>query len=471
MKKTILFCLFLLVGSVAFAQKVLESKEVSQSNDVYTSQNDEAAVIIRCHESIPLRFSSSMDKGVEPFRTELQGSDSVYYIAFPTGKRYRGRELTIMSRGYRSININLELIPKQLRSFVISDPNAMVDAGCYREHRNMGMEEFKQCNYEDARNQFLLARECSDCNVEENMSNLALVDSVILFRQEGDKAFKIMDYVTAGDYYMKVYSLNANDTYANDRYFDCEDNFSKECFKLFYQAEFYYNEREYDKAKELYNLVVSKKCHNINIASERLNVINSSLRAKRDHSRVFTYDYRKDAPIGFSIGNYNMHKVGGFFQMDLNTYVFDALRSECQYGDKNFPEMNMSFGWTLKIINPVWINFGPGFTGKMFYGDYKDKKYPKVGYGHDEWSLLDSKKMGDEIILMLADTANEVPEEYKDGWKHANFGCAISPVIGLTAKYSYFALRLTYQYRWSIKKDLKDFMGTNRFSLGVGVAF
>ena len=88
-KKTILsVCLFLL-GNMAFAQGVLQVTDISQPNDVYSSAEDEAAVIIRCHESIPLKFSSTMDKSADPFQTELQGADSVYYIAFPTGNRYR----------------------------------------------------------------------------------------------------------------------------------------------------------------------------------------------------------------------------------------------------------------------------------------------------------------------------------------------------------------------------------------------
>ena len=471
MKKTIITACLILFGSMTFAQNTLEVKDISQPNDVYSSANDEAAVIIRCHESIPLKFESSMDKKAEPFRTELQGSDSVYYIAFPTGKRYRGRELTVSSRGYYSVAIQLELQPKQLLSFEIMDPNALVDAGCYREHRNKGIQEIKNCNYKEARNQFMVARDCSDCNKEENEEYIAITDSLILFRQKGDEAFELRDYVTANTYYSKVISLNSYDTYASQNIKLSELNFKDECTTLFVNAEHYYNEKEFDKAKELYEKVVDRNCTNKTLAIERLNSISTNQRAKKDHSRVFTYEYRKDVPIGFSYGKYNMHKVGGFFQMDLNTKVFDALRSDCKYGDEKFPELNMSFGWTVKIASPVWIHFGPGFTGKMYYGEYLDKKFPKVGYGKEEWDILDSKKMGDEVILSTATNAKDAPEQYKDGWTHANYAVAISPVIGLTAKYSYFALRVTYQYRWSIQKDLQDFLGTSRLSVGVGIAF
>ena len=160
-----------------------------------------------------------------------------------------------------------------------------------------------------------------------------------------------------------------------------------------------------------------------------------------------------------------MHKVGGFFQLDLNPEVFNAIRKDCQYGDKKFPEMNIAFGWTIKIVNPVWIHFGPGFTGKMYYGTYAKDCYPKIGYGESD--LLDTKEMGDDVTL----PKKEVPSQYEDGWTKTNFAFAVSPVVGLTVKYSYFAFRLTYQYRWSIQSKLKDFMGPSRLSIGVGVAF
>ena len=457
---------FLMIGSLAQAQKILEVKDISQPNDVYSSANDEAAVIIRCHESIPLYFTSSMDKSADPFRTELQGSDSVYYIAFPTGPRYRGRELTISSRGYASRIIKLELQPKQLLSFQVSDPNSMVDAGCYRLHRNKGVEEIKNSNYEEARNQFMVARECTDCDQAENESNITLADSLIYFRQKGDEAYKLLDYVTASIYYSNILGLNPYDNYASNRNTLCIQNYTKECSALFTQAEYYFTEKEFDKAQELYQKVVEKDCSNKSIAIERINAINTNLRDKKEHARVLTYEYRKDVPFGLSYGKYNMHKVGGFFQMDFNSSIFDAIRNDCIYGDEKFPEANMSFGWTVKIYSPVWLHFGPGVTTKFYYGTYQSKKYPKVGYG--ETDLLDTKEMGNDLHTPKDNFADDNVEK---AWKHTNVAFAISPVIGITAKYSYFALRLTYQYRWTVESELDEFMGKSRLSLGVGVAF
>lgn len=470
-KKHFITAFLLILGNMSFAQNIMEVTDISQPNDVYSSANDEAAILVRCHESIPLSFSSSMDKSADPFRTELQGSDSIYYIAFPTGSRYRGRELTINSPGYIPVTISLELQPKQLLSFKVTDPNALVDAGCYRGHRNKGMDEIKNSNYDEARNQFIVARQCSDCDNEENELNIALADSLIMLRQKADAAFTLLDYVSASRYYSNILALNAYDSYASNRNTICVQNFSEECATTFSKAEYYYTEKEYDKAKELYERVIAKECRNMTLAVERLNTINSLARAKRDHSRVFTYEYRKDVPIGLSYGKYNMHKVGGFFQIDFNNTVFDAARSDCKYGDEKFPELNISFGWTVKIANPVWIHFGPGFTGKMYYGTYKDKKYPKTGYGAEDYPQLDMSKMGGEDVVKTAKSLQEPPESYKDAWTKANFAAAISPVIGLTIKYSYFAIRATYQYRWSIQKDLKDFVGNSRFSIGAGIAF
>ena len=470
-KKSILFVCFILIGSLVHAQNILEVKNVSQPNDVYSSPNDEAAILVRCHQSIPLKFASSMDKSAEPFRTELQGSDSVYYIAFPTGSRYRGRQLTISSPSYDPVYLELDLQPKQLLSFKVSDPNALVDAGCYRTHRNKGVNEIKNSNYDEARNQFVVARECSDCDKKENETNIALVDSLIMFRKKGDAAFELLDYVTAGDYYSKIIALNAYDNYASNRNTLCAQNYMEECTTFFTKAEFYYTEKEYDKAKDLYQKVVDKDCRNMSLAIERLNSISSLQRAKKDHARVFTYEYRMDVPVGFSIGRYNMHKAGGFFQLDFNKNVFDAIRKDCRYGQDKFPELNMSFGWTVKIANPVWIHFGPGATGKMYYGTYTEKKYPKKGYGIEEIQYLNMEKMGGEELVKSADKLDEAPDKYSDAWTKANFAFAISPVLGLTVKYSYFAIRATYQYRWSIEKDLQDFIGNSRFSFGVGVAF
>jgi hypothetical protein len=471
MIKKMIICLLALAPSFAQAQNVLEVSNVSQPNDVYSSAKDEAAVAIFCHQSIPLTFTSTMDKSATPFKTDVQGSDSIYYIAFPTGNRYRGRVLIASAPGYSSVEIPLELQPKQLVTFRLTDPNAMVDAGCYREHRNRGMAEMKNMNYDEARNQFEVARECSDVDKEENEKNIALIDTLLVIRKSADEAYKLLDYANAMRKYMEVTKLNPYDSYAADQYAKSSNNYSNDCELFFNKAESFFNDKDYERAKELYQRVIDRECQYSQAAEMRLHTINSVTLAKKDHSRVFSYEWRKDVPIGIHYGKYNQHKVGGFFQMDLNTHIFDAIRKDCYYGDKDFPEFNMSFGWTVKIADPVWIHVGPGVTGKFYYGTYLSKNYPEKGY--DEKDVLDLKKMGLDTNPELSkeQVENSNNESLQEAWQKTNFAFAISPVIGVTAKYSYFAFRLTYQYRWAIESKLSDFIGKSRISIGVGVAF
>ena len=471
MKKKLLFIVLSMISVLANAQNVFEYRDISQPNDVYSSSNDDAAVMVSCHHSIPLSFLSTMDKSAIPFKTDLQGSDSIYYISFPTGKRYRGRILIISAPGFDPLEVPLELVPKQLMTLKLSDPNALVDAGCYREHRNRGILEMKKMNYNEARNQFVVARECTDVDKVEKEKNIALIDSILFLRKWADDSFKALDYSSAMKGYMEIGKLNPYDTYASDQYGLSSTNFFSECDLFFNKAESYYQEKDFDKAKELYQRVVDKECRNSQIAEMRLHTINTLAVAKKDHSRVFTYEWRKDVPIGIHYGKYNLHKVGGFFQFDINTRVFEAIRKECYYSDEKFPELNMSFGWTVKIVEPVWIHVGPGFTGKIYYGTYLSKHFPKKGFGETE--LLDLGKMGLDKNPNLTKEEIELStkDDLVDAWRKANYALAVSPVIGITAKYSYFAFRLTYQYRWSIESKLSDFIGNNRLSIGVGVAF
>ena len=129
-KKHLLTLLFSVIATMAGAQGVLEVEDLSQANAVYSSEGEQAAVEIRCNHTIPLSFSSTMDKSVDLFSTELQGTDSVYFIEFPAGPRYRGRVITVVAPGYNPVDIPLDLQPKQLRTFKISDPNSLVDQGC-----------------------------------------------------------------------------------------------------------------------------------------------------------------------------------------------------------------------------------------------------------------------------------------------------------------------------------------------------
>jgi len=461
MKRIILSMLCALACCGAWAQNILEVHDTSDPLGVYSNDKrpDAALVIVTCHKSIPLSFESTMDKTTTPYTTESEGNDSVYYIEFPTGKKYKGRMLTIWSPGYNKASYDLDLQPKQLVHLNVIDPNSLVDAGCYREHRNKGMEEFKKGNYSEARDEFTLADQCAEVNKEENDANIAMVDSVEEWRNEADLYFNLMDYSEAGKRYQRVLAYNPDDSYASTRYYNCADKFNTECNMLYKQADFYFKQKEYTKAKTLFQTIIDKDCNMSAQAIEKVQEIEAFNMRKRDHARVLTYEYLKDQPIGLSYGTYNMHKAGGFFTLGLNTKIFEMARSNNTLED--MPEANISFGWTFKIANPVWAFIGPGVTSKFYYGDYNDNYVPgkegtpvtKDGKEDVDWSTAIQDYDGEE-------------GDYK-----INCAIAVSPTLGLCVKYSYFALRITYQYRFCLQKDLQDFMGAHRIGFGIGVAF
>ena len=126
------------------------------------------------------------------------------------------------------------------------------------------------------------------------------------------------------------------------------------------------------------------------------------------------------------------------------------MRNNCKVPD--MPEASVSFGWTRKIVSPVWVFFGPGFTTKFYYGNYKPLEGERT-----VWPGTDGNPNG------------TLDGEVDD--KKVNVGWAISPVVGLCVKYSYFAIRFSYQYRFAMESNLKDFIGKQRFTIGVGLAY
>ena len=452
----------------AIAQNNMTYEDESVIGDAYVSSGDTARVVIRCHESMPLSFYSRADGGViEPFSITQEGSYYLYDFHFPTDaaddelKLYARRVLVVSAKEHNNLEINLNLVSKQFAKLRVYDPDDNKLNSPYLRFRNEAFQEYKNLNYQKARQLFVQAGQMSDADQAENNKNISMVDSVIYYRQMADGAFEQAQFMDAYKYYNNVVALNGDDTYAVNRRQESNNHYRGVCDMAYQKAEYLFNEKQYAEAREQYQIMLDEKCYvNIPIYSTveaRVQLIDEILKSRKSHATVITYEWRKDTPIGLHIGKYKDHKWSGFFQIDLNKDVFEAMRNNCKFGDK--PEANLAFGWTVKIVKPVWLFFGPGVTAKMYYGQFKKDVYPGKDYKADEKNnyvanYLDPTKANDDDYLTKS-----------------NFGFAVSPVIGLTIKYSYFAVRATYQYRFSIKKELEDFMGRNVFSFGVGVAF
>ena len=461
MKKTLLLLLLCSLTTGLSAQNILSYEDESKIGDAYANPGDTARVVIRCHESTPLMFYSRADGGfVNPVNVTKEGSYNLYDLNFRTDAAevelnlLSRRVLLVSSQNYNNLEIPLNLVSKQCVKLKVFDPNDNKLNTPYIRLRNEAFEEFKALNYAKARQLFYQASLMSDANKSESTQNLNMVDSVMSFREKADEAYNKGSFYEAYQYYDKVIALNNDDTYANQRRLDSSNQFRSTCELAYMKAEMLYDQKQYAQAKEQYQIMIDEKCSEhlpvYSTVQARIRLIDDLLRSKKEHATVITYEYAKDTPIGIHYGKYKEHKWGGFFQLDMNQKIFEAIRSNATFGDK--PEANLSFGWTVKLIKPVWLFFGPGVTGKMYYGEFQEEKFPTKDYS-------DTSEIDRANLIADADLTK------------ANVGVAISPVIGLLVKYSYFAVRATYQYRFSIDKNLEDFIGKQRFSFGVGFAF
>lgn len=468
MKKLLLFVVLCVMSVGALAQNNMTYEDESVIGDAYASDGDTARVMIRCHDSMPLSFFSRADGGtIEPYSVTQEGSYYLYDFRFPTDasddelKLYSRRVLVVSAKDHNNLEVPLSLISKQYKKIRIYDPDDNKLNSPYVRFRNEAFQEFKALNYQKARQLFVQASQMSDVDEVEAIKNINMVDSVIYYRTQGDAAYDQAHFMEAYAYYNNVLALNGDDSYALNRRQESVNHYKSVCDIAYQKAEYLFNDKKYQEAREQYQIMVDEKCYeNIPIYSTveaRMQLIDDIIKSRKNHSTVITYEWSKDTPIGLQFGKYKDHKWGGFFQIDLNNKVFEVMRDNAEFGDK--PEANISFGWTVKIVKPVWLFFGPGFTTKMYLGSFMKDQYPKDDYKADKVNEYKAKYLD--------------PQEQNDDdyLTKKNFAFAVSPVIGIAVKYSYFAIRASYQYRFSLKKELEDFMGKSRFSLGIGLAF
>jgi len=216
---------------------------------------------------------------------------------------------------------------------------------------------------------------------------------------------------------------------------------------IFQEAEDYYNRYNYKKSRKLYEVVVANHGNRAELAQKRLNAIEKRLHKYGRNSEVITYEYMKNVPIGIHYGVYKDQRFGGYVHLNLNTKIINALNDKGGIGDQ--PEIDFGFGFTHKIISPVWVYGGVGLTAKLYYGDYLEGKYP-------------NKDGKPEQISDVTDYTADKPDQ--------NFSASVNPEVGIVVKYSYFAIRFGYTYRIAFTKGLQDYMNRSILNFGIGVA-
>ena len=435
-----LFCIIAI--SSAWGQRSLAIKDVSTSMNVFSGKDTEAGVVISCPANIELTFESTHDKTVDVYNTEQKGEETFYYIRFNTGKKYKGRRLTIMPKDYAPLIVFLDLSPKELKQYQLTDPDVEFVYGCYHEYRKRGTEYFQKAMYSEAKEQYSIAQECSDCPADANLEELiANVDSITYYRKEADNAYDVLNYTLADDYYVKVLLLNPLDSYAADRRIECSKHFSTDCTKYMDNASVYVNDGEYEKALELYQKVIEMNCSQTNYASEQAMRIQILLQDRKQRSHVIGYEYSKNAPVGITYGTYKKKKMSGYISFSLHPDMIHLWRKD--YEEYEQAEVNISAGWTF---NPVpsypygWLFFS--FTGYTGTGSF-------VWEDGTPYVKGQSSPSSDE-------------KEPKIKWHSA-----YSPEVGALVKVGPIGLRYTFQYRIAFKKEDKDFINKTRHVIGL----
>jgi tetratricopeptide (TPR) repeat protein len=440
--------MFFALAVSAFAQRNLEIKDVTAGLNVFSGKDTEAGLIITCPTNIPLTFESSHDKVVDVYNKELKGEDTYYYLRFQTGKKYRGRKLTIITNEYAPLSIVVELTPKELKKYQVLDPDVEFVYGCYYEYRKRGTEYFQQAMYNEAKEQYSIAKECSDRPDNANLDELiANIDSIQSYLKRGDSAFELMDYTTASEYYTRVLVLNPSDANASEKRFSSSRLYDSDCKRYFDTAEVYKEDGEYDKALELYRKVIDLNCSSALVASEEAKKIELLLQSRKQKAHVLTAETATSGVWGFSTGKYRNRKVGGYFSLNANYHLIEAAQQEPEKcGIGRIMEAGMSFGWTFCPVPKypyVWLFFGPGYTGA---GQYLPKPL-EVDDEEDE---------------------DDDDDKYKFRWYNS-----FSPEIGALIKVGPIALRYTFQYRLAFDDSSKDLFENNktRHMLGFGICF
>ncbi|GHT24510.1 hypothetical protein FACS189430_09530 [Bacteroidia bacterium] len=462
-------------------QRQLVYQDKSGKFDVFSGGSGEAGVVVFCPEEIELTFASSKDPSVDLYKTEVKGSDKYYYMRFQTGKRYEGRKLTVYASKYAPLILTIELESKEFKTLHIYDPDVIL-LGCYNQTMKDADVLFRLAQYADARAKYKMAVECSDkpkmsneeieeriklldtlvnrrwtqdnykflaedfrkanrdliaCTVDVDIiEKINNIDTLVSFRRIADKYFLDEDFRKAYINYMNAYNYNNADQYIGGKLMDCQVKLAAVCRTDFTQAEAYFKDRWFTEAEGLYYHLIDQACPTAPEAKLRLQEITLKRDRKLQRTRVLTYEFAGNVPIGFSTGGYKNRKTGAYFTLRTNTELFDALRDNNAAGDK--AELDMSFGWTRRLFK---------FTAT------DDVAYPfgvwlTVGIGG-----VAASRYTVETLSM------------------SDFAYAVAPEAGLTLKLGVAALRYTLQYRYWTDRNNIDPFGALSHVGGIGICF
>lgn len=438
MKRIFVFLLALL-PFVCNAQMKLELSEIENAGNVYACEDrNEMKAIFYCDSSMVLTFKSGYDDIIS-LNEVLEGERKSYELVFPTdgkGTSYDGRLLEIYCDGFDVFNMFEFNFPKStLKEYKVT--NRYVKAkNPYFKSVYSGDDLFANSLYEEAKHQYLISKEYPEYETykESIDSKIQAIDSILVWRERGEKLFSESKYLEAYRYYTAIMKLNPGDKSVYMKTMECSSRYRSDCDIYFSMAEDLYYNKERKSALEYYKKVVEMGCPNATAANEKILLINGELNALKNHERFLVYEWNPDINIGLSVGRCRMRKAGGYFSARVNPDIFNFPKSKKD--PQKYGEANVSLGFTAKIVKPVWIFAGLGYTGGGSFVEYKDEYYDN-----------------DEI-------------QYRLDWYSS-----VSPEAGIIVKFWYVSLKYTFQYRYTFNDKSKSVLGNNMHFIGAGICW
>jgi tetratricopeptide (TPR) repeat protein len=411
-------------------------------------------IIIRYHNVLNLAFNTNQGEGLfKKVTTEKKGTFNETSIIFDV-ETSKGASLMISEPEFLPVSLTVNLTANEAQVYFIDDPGYAETKSCAERNRLLGNKYFQTAVYERAREAYEEALKCWTMEDGERSrkaaaDRLAAIDSITKLTAaaqslDANNKSKVKEIY---DLYNAAYSINPDDMELYKKNNAAYIAYTSRCNELVSNAEFYYNKKEFAKAKKYYQDVIDFNCPSASDAEIYIERINDE---QNYLHHVLTYEYNKNAPVGISSGNYHQKGVGGYFTLRFDPKIFESFRSDSVAPFSS--EANVSFGWTfhtpldIKDVFGLWAFFGPGATA-VFEVNGPVGKFLKEG---------------------------EVVEPYD---KKYTTHFAFSPEVGLLgkiriAKKDVLAIRYTLQYRYSVKKTEEDYFGGRLHSvIGVGFCF
>ena len=446
MKKLFVFGVAIILSAVnCFSQQnKLTVRDITQELSVYPCQDrHEALVVIHCPEDFELSFKSNVDRELN-VKCIKENGETVYNIILKTkeeGTSFKGRVLSIIAPSFARYYLPLDLKQKEKKEYIVSDPYSSL-RGIFYVSQEKGNDFFVSGMYCQAKDQYYRAKRCPEYSEVENSIDgyVRLCDSMIVWTAIVDTAEAHKDYYRAKTYMEMMMNNNPECIALRERYYNIKAYYNARCNADMANGEHYMANRDFEKAKAAFQNAVAMRNPRMGEAELKLYEIEKKLERKTYQSRTLLYQYTMNRPIGVMFAECPPvgKGAGSYFSINLNKQCFDLLtQTNSLYESPELDyEVGVSAGWIVPIIESNMHVLLTPFS------------YTGGGYS----SLPEKDNKGNVVTGGLH-------------WYHA-----VSPEIGVIARFWKIALSYKFQYRYWIGRcdDLKDILGITRHAIGIG---